>query len=63
MMIQDFYTEFDNLSGPRKHEGLKKIFETLLFNMGNHEDLINDILEECSRYESYDEFGTEGLDI
>lgn len=63
MTLEDFAYEFDSLSGERKVEGLNKLFQTLISNMGNHSALIDDILQLCSAWEADDEFGTEGLDV
>lgn len=63
MNINDFYTEWDGLTGKRKAEGLSNLFQILISNMGNHEDLIGTILEACANAEDYDEFGTEGANI
>lgn len=63
MNIQDFITEWDNLSRERKSRFLSKLFVKISDNPDKHEELLmGDLLPILNDLEADDYFGTEGFD-
>jgi len=63
MNVDQFKAEYFSLTPARRVLGLQVLFDTIISDISQNEDLILDILDLADMAEANDYFGTEGLNI
>lgn len=63
MTVTELLEEWDHFTVSRRQIAVAKLFDLLLFEFAQNEDIIYGILELAKEYEDQDYFGTEGARI
>lgn len=58
--VHGLLDEWDGLTVARRKEAVKNLFDLILKDFEDHEDLIDDIVRSAAAVEQDDGFGTEG---
>lgn len=63
MNVDLFKSEYASMTVARRQVGLQALFDIILSDINQNEDIILDILDLADMAEANDYFGTEGLNI
>jgi len=63
MNVDQFKAEYFSFTQLRRQAGLQALFDTILSDINQNEEVILDILDIADMAEANDYFGTEGLNI